>query len=387
MPFVRNHHSENRLSFTSSLRYKLNSRNNFSAGFILDRYDINYIDSVNHPVYDKFISSLDIQGHMGMIRGYAQWKHSFSNTLAAYAGIHTQFFTLNNEVTVEPRISLNWRMSSRSSLNIGYGLHSQVQPKSVYFFQSYDSIPDSYHTTNEELGMTKSHHLVMGYQHALGQNFRIKAETYYQHLFNVPVSEELPEFSLLNAGDFFGIMADENMINKGTGRNYGVELTIEKFLSKGYYMLFTTSLFDSKYTGYDGIERNTAFNGNYVFNLLGGYERKIGKNKVLTFDLKGVYAGGRRYIPIDVDESMAQGYEVRDWERAYENRYNDYFRTDLRIGLKVNGKRCSQEWAVDLQNITGYQSIFMEGIDLETGETYEVYQQGFYPMFLYRIQF
>jgi hypothetical protein len=111
------------------------------------------------------------------------------------------------------------------------------------------------------------------------------------------------------------------------------------------------------------------------------------KKTYLTVDIKGVLAGGRRYVPIDVEASMEKGVEVRDWSRAYEDRYDDYFRTDLRIGLKLNHRRFSQEWAIDLQNLTGFQSVFMEGLDLDTGETYKVYQQGFYPMFLYRIQF
>ena len=113
----------------------------------------------------------------------------------------------------------------------------------------------------------------------------------------------------MNAGDFFAIAPEENLVNEGTGYNYGLELTVEKFLSKGYYFLFTSSLFDSKYTGGDGITRNTAFNGNYVFNLLAGYEKKIGKKAYLTLDLKGVWAGGRRYVPIDVDASIEGGLE------------------------------------------------------------------------------
>jgi len=177
------------------------------------------------------------------------------------------------------------------------------------------------------------------------------------------------------------------MKNEGTGYNYGLELTLEKFLGRGYYMLFTSSLFDSKYEGADGIERNTAFNGNYVFNLLGGYERKLGKKTFLTIDLKVAWAGGRRYIPIDLESSKEEGYGVFDWSRAYEDKFDDYFRTDLRIGIKLNGKKYSQEWAVDLQNITGYQSIFMELYDAEEEELYKIYQQGFYPMILWRIRF
>jgi len=170
----------------------------------------------------------------------------------------------------------------------------------------------------------------------LGRNFRVKAETYYQYLFNIPVSDSFEEYSLINSGDYFGVGVADSMENKGTGYNYGIELTVEKFLSKGYYVLFTSSLLDSKYRGADGILRNTAFNGNYVFNLLAGYERRIGKKTYVTADLKGVWAGGRRFVPIDLEESLEQDMDVRDWSRAYEERYDDCFRTDLRLGVKLN---------------------------------------------------
>ena len=386
-PFVRNYGRENKLSFSTQFRHKVNARNNYSMGLVLDYYAIDYTDSINHPDYGHFITTTDILGNLGMGRLYAQWQHTFGYSMIGYAGIHLQYFGLNREVSLEPRLAMTWQPWKRGTFSIGYGLHSQIQPKSVYFYQTYDEENNTYFTTNDELGYTKSHHLVLGYNHLFTDDFRMKLETYYQHLYRVPVSPSEGEYSLINSGDFFGIPVLDSLENKGTGENYGLELTVEKFLSKGFYVLFTTSLFDSKYRGSDGILRNTAFNGNYVFNLLGGYERKLGKKTYLTVDVKGVLAGGRRYIPIDVEASLEQGIEVRDWSRAYEDRYDDYFRTDLRIGIKRNNRRFSQEWAIDLQNLTGYQSIFMEGIDVKTGEIYQVYQQGFYPMFLYRIQF
>ncbi len=386
-PYVRQNRAENKFSVSTQLRHKVNAANHYSMGIILDHYNINYIDSVNKPEYDKFITFTDISETMWLARAYAQWKHTFNNQLTGYAGIHTQYFGLNQEFSWEPRVSLAWKAGSKNTFNLGYGLHSQIQPKSVYFLETYDEINDTYFRTNEGVGFTKSHHFVLGFDHSFSNNFRIKSETYYQHLFNIPVSNSFGEFSMANAGDFFARSNVDSLENNGTGNNYGIELTVEKFLSSGYYVLFTTSLFDSKYKGGDGITRNTAFNGNYVFNLLGGYEKKIGKKTYLTVDIKGVLAGGRRYVPIDVDESMEQGVEVRDWSRAYQDRYDDYFRIDLRFGFKLNSKRFSQEWAVDLQNLTGYQSLFMEGIDVETGEIYQVYQQGFIPMFLYRIHF
>ena len=386
-PFVRQHHEEDKVSFSTQLTHKISSRDNYSIGLIADLYQIDYTDSINHPDYGKFITMLDAAGSLGLLRGYAQWQHAFSNRLTGYAGVHSQYFNLNGQFVAEPRLALNWEVFNRGTVSAGYGLHSQLQPRTVYFFQTYDEPTDTYTQHNEGLGFTRSHHLVAGYNQMVGDAFRIKAETYYQHLFDIPVSRDMEEFSLINTGDFFNIPATDDLENSGTGTNYGLELTVEKFLSKGYYFLFTTSLFNSTYVGSDGVRRNTSFNGNYVYNLLAGYERKVGKNLLLTIDIKGVLAGGRRYIPIDLEESLEQGKEVRDWTRAYEERYGDYFRTDLRLGLKVNGKKYSQEWGIDFQNLTGYQSLYMEGVDFDKEEVYETYQQGFYPMFLYRIQF
>jgi hypothetical protein len=212
-------------------------------------------------------------------------------------------------------------------------------------------------------------------------------EAYYQNLYNVPVKESFPEFSMLNAGDQFGLPREDSLINEGRGENYGLEITLEKFLDKGYYFLFTASLFESKYRGYDGIWRNTAFNGNYVFNLLGGYEFRLGEKTMFTIDLKTVLAGGKRYLPVDLEESIARQTDVRDWENAYEDKYDPYFRTDVRLGIKLNGRRVSQEWGIDMQNVSNYQSVFLEGFDNQKKETYKIYQQGFVPMFLYRLQF
>ncbi|MFC2112426.1 carboxypeptidase-like regulatory domain-containing protein [Bacteroidota bacterium] len=387
IPFLRSWQKESKLSFSTQFKQKIDARNNYSFGLIADQFNIDYIDSLNHPVYGDFITRANVRGDMMMLRAYGQYQHKFGEKFTGYIGLHTQYFGLNNEVALEPRAGLKWQFLPNQSFNLGFGVHSQIQPKVVYYAETYDSVSGSYHRTNEDLGYTRSNHYVLGYDRMMNDNFRIRLETYYQHLYKIPVKESFPEFSMVNAGDFFAIPMEDSLENKGTGRNYGIELTVEKFLSNGYYFLFTASVFDSKYKGGDGVMRNTAFNGNYVFNLLGGYERKLGENLLLTLDLKTVLAGGRRYVPIDLEKSIQEGNEERDWNQAYEKKYDDYFRTDFRIGLKVNGKRASQEWAIDLQNITGFQSVFMEGYDAAKMEIYTVYQQGFIPMFLYRIQF
>jgi len=386
-PYVRQNQVENKMSATSKLTYKLNTKNSFNVGFIADYFYIDYVDSILDKDYNRFVTGNDIQANLSLFQTYAQWQHKFNNEVTAYGGLHVQYFNLNSEVAVEPRLGLQWQVNPKHSLNFGYGKHSQTQVKPLYFQTTYVPETNETFTTNEDLKFTKSNHFVLGHNYLITEHFRLKSEIYYQNLYNVPVKESFPEYSTLNTGDSFGGGREDSLVNKGTGTNYGLEFTLEKFLFKGYYVLFTTSLFESKYKGFDGIERNTAFNGNYVFNLLAGYEYKFSEKYMLTFDVRTVWAGGKRYVPVDVQASQADGTTVYDWSKAYDEKYDDYFRTDLRIGFKHNAKKFSQEWGVDLQNVTNYQSIFMQAYDNNAGEMYTVYQQGFTPMMLYRINF
>ena len=148
--------------------------------------------------------------------------------------------------------------------------------------------------------MNKSWQTVVGYNQKLGTGMHLKTEVYYQSLFNIPVIPDIPQESILNMGDDFYNQWNYVFVNEGTGRNYGVEITFEKIFDKNYYYLLTTSSFDSKYEGYDKIERNTKFAGNYAFNALFGYELKIGSKNLLSVNTKLAYVGGKRFVPVKV---------------------------------------------------------------------------------------
>jgi hypothetical protein len=217
---------------------------------------------------------------------------------------------------------------------------------------------------------------------------RLKTELYYQYLYDVPIDEFSSPYSMLNQGSDFGFANRINLNNGGEARNYGVEVTLEKFFSKGYYFLTTTSVFDSKYTGSDGVERNTAFNSNYVVNALGGKEFKLGDNGLsLSLDTKVNVAGGRRYTPIDLEESRKRGEEYRDPSLAFSEQFDPYFRWDFKITLRQNKEKFSQQFSIDLQNVTANKNIFAYGYNNRSGNVGTIYQRGFFPDVLYRIYF
>jgi hypothetical protein len=229
---------------------------------------------------------------------------------------------------------------------------------------------------------------VLTYDWNLSETLRLKAEAYYQELSNVPVERNASSFSAINTGVSFGPSDKVNLINRGTGKNYGVELTLERFFSKGYYFLFTTSLFDSKYKGSDNIERNTAYNTQYVVNALGGKEFRVGRNKnFLSLNLKVTTIGGRYLTPLNFAASQAQGQAVYNETLALSEKQQPYFRTDFRVAYRKEYKRSTLEFSLDLQNVTGNQNIFTQTYNPRTNSIANQYQQGFFPVPFVRYTF
>lgn len=380
--------SEVKYTLSSKFSKRFNSKNYLNSGFILDYYDVGYIGREYLNDKDLYRKYLDNTGSMSFTRAFAEWKHRFNDELQMTSGLNSSYLFMNESFALEPRLSMKYEFVPGKSFRLGAGMHSQMQMRAVYFTQSLaDTLNMTYEQTNHNLDLTRSVHLVAGYEQLLGENHRLKSEVYYQYLYDAPVAPQRPEYSLLNQGGGYSFLAYSNMINSGKGKNMGVELTLEKFLTDGFYYLFTASIFDSKYQGYDEVWRNSAFNNNYIFNVLTGYEWKTGNRSLLAVDMKVVYAGGTRQMPIDVETSTIENAERYDWENAFNERLEDYFRINARISFRLNGNNLNQEWALDLQNLTNHQNVFTQSWDKETNQIDTSYQMGFMPMMTYKIYF
>jgi CarboxypepD_reg-like domain len=376
--------SEVKASFTTHLNSKINSRNIFNFGLKADRYFVNFKDS--SITNGQYKVDTDVSEAFDLFQVYAQYKHKFSDKTEIYSGLHSQYLDLNNSWSIEPRLGFNWNLNDKNSVKIGYGLHSQTQLRILYFTQTQLADGSSIYT-NKNLDFSKSHQIIAGYDHLFSDNLRLKLEVYYQNLFDIPVKENLPEYSILNYGAEYFIERIDSLSNDGTGENYGLELTLERFLQNNFYFLITASLYESTYKGYDRVKRNTAFNGNFAINALGGYEIPIRKTKAISIGLRTTYAGGRPYVPYDVNATINQQAEVLDWDNAYDIQQDNYFRINLRIGFKRNKPKFNVELAMDLQYRTNYTSVYEYRIDPLTGEIYHNYEMALYPMASYRIQF
>ncbi|MEM8939211.1 MAG: TonB-dependent receptor [Bacteroidota bacterium] len=391
---------ETRYTLTSTLNSKLSSRWALRAGFLNEMYDmdlynedrddrVNIPDTNNDSVPDYFFVSRDFQERYNLAQTYAQAEYKFSNEFSTTFGIHSQYHGFTKDFIAEPRVAVSWQQSPVQRWSFAYGLHGQSIPAPILFYRE-EVAPEVSVQTNDELEFMKAHHFVLGMDRNLGPDWRLKAEAYYQNLFDIPVEQNPSSYSIINEGAEFEFDERGSLVNDGTGLNYGVEITLEKFFSKNYYLLATTSLFESKYEGSDGISRNTAFNSNYVLNILFGKEWKFGPSaqNAWTFDTKFTTSGGRPFTPIDLTATRNNaGREVLQEDIAFSERYGRYLRWDVKFGVRLNRRKVSHQFFVDFQNVTNRENEFVRRYNEVTDEINQVDQIGFFPDILYRIQF
>lgn len=143
---------------------------------------------------------------------------------------------------MDPRVSVKYFLSPQQNLSISTGLYTKPDHLSTYFIERRQ-ISGAITRPNLDLKMLKAFHLVAAYDLRFKEDHRLKMEAYYQSLFDIPVGTNMNTvFSVLNTSTLFGIiflndMDGTRLVSAGKGKNYGVELTLEKFFSSGYYYL------------------------------------------------------------------------------------------------------------------------------------------------------
>lgn len=374
---------------TSTLDHRFGDGNLLRAGYSADFIGFNYYQESRKSPTAPLLEQVNVKGHTQTLQAFAQWQGHPSERLVFNIGLHYLELMYNHSRALEPRASLRWDLGGKSNISLGYGLHSQIQALGVYFAEDTNANGATYHP-NSGLGLTRAQHFVLSYSYRLNRTLNLRTELYYQYLFNVPVNaNDTNTFSTLNiqSSDYI----TDPLVNKGKGRNYGIEITLEKFLDDDLYYMLNGSFYQSKYKALDGVERNTRFNGNYLFNFVAGkdfvYSHHADRSKTFGINIKTICAGGYRTTPIDIAQSELQGTTEYVQQQAYTLQNTPYFRADLRLSLKKDYKHLTTILSLDIQNLTNHKNIFDQSYDIVKKQIVTDYQTGLIPVLNYKIEF
>lgn len=372
-----------KITFSSVLNSKLSARSNLRSGIYLNQLYYNLRENGYDEENNQMETYINAKGSTQSIQAFSQLNFRATERLTFNVGVHYLQLLLNNSNSIEPRLSASYELDEKQRLSLGYGLHSQIQPLGTYFAEFEEN--GQIFKPNENLGLSKSHHFVMGYDRQLNPFLRMKIEGYYQHLFNIPIKPGVEEtYSIINQQ--WSFMTDL-LVNEGLGKNYGAEFTLEQFTHKNLYFLFSTSFYNSLYKTEENIWRNTRYNGNANVSFTAGKEYDLKKNRVLGFNIRSIYGGGLRTTQVDLEESIAENETVLIDELAFEEQNPAYFRTDLRVSLKWNRLKSTSTLALDIQNVTNRKNTYGSYFEPFTGEIETAYQTPLIPLLSYRIEF
>ena len=314
------------------------------------------------------------------------WKPA--DNLSINLGLSGSYFLLSKDLSVEPRASVKWEPGDRHSLSLGYGLHSMIEKLDAYFFRNADGT-----MANKDLGFSKAHHLLGTYMYKFTDNLNLRVNAYYQYGFDTPVGINGSTFCTVNR--MFNYI-EEPLVNEGNTRNYGADITLEQFMSRGFYGQVNGSLFKSEYRGLDKKWRNQLHDRGYMVKILGGKEWMLGKRKqnMLNVSVKYTMQGGLRHTPIDVDAMRANvaagiinAQPIYKEDEAMTLQFDPSSILDLTVSYKINCKKVSHTIAFEGVNILQYQTPYAVHYDLGTGELRTDKSGISLPNVYYRIDF
>lgn len=367
------------LIFTSAVNHKFSACHTHKTGITFTQTGYNM--NLDHAEYKRqaIENIVKANGTALLISAYTSSFINIGERMALTIGLNGQLSTLNNQKTLEPRIGLKWLATAKSSLAIGYGLYSRMEKPDVYFVKDENG-----KFPNNNLDFTKSHHFMLSFVSHLSENINFKAEPYFQYLYNVPVTPG-GSGSILNRKDFY---LTETLVNKGKGRNYGIDLTLEKFLTRGLYYMVTASFFDSQYRTADGQWYNTRFNRGFIVNGLAGKEWMLGRD-MLGINLRATVMGSQRYTPADETATLAHpGKEVQyDESRMYSRQFSPLFLASFSASYKMNRKRISHEFAVKGVNATNQEEYTGHKYNLRTNRVEPFMRTNSLFNVTYRLEF
>ncbi len=351
------------IKFGAEYRYKFFNFNEkrFSASDDGNYYTLNANDNTNQ------------------IFAFTDWNYRITRDLSTTLGLASNYLQVSNKAYFDPRISIKYNLNDNNSINLGFGIFHQSLPLTIYYQSEF----------NKKLESMRSIHYVLGYNWLINEDMIFKFETYYKDISNVPVDfKKLSSFSLLNSGANFGrVFASDSLVSDGIGRSYGAELTFIKHFTNHYYITSTLSFVRQQYKGSDGIWRWGAFDNQFIFNILAGYEWVISPSFAIEFACRYTIAGGSPYTPIDIAKSNQFSETYYLDEQAFSLRNPNYQRMDIKIDFRDNYKSFSIISYISFENVLNHQNVLMRIWDNKNQQEKVIYQLGLFPIGGIRIEF
>lgn len=301
-----------------------------------------------------------------------QWRARWNLQL----GFRKSYYSLNESLSVDPRLSTTYHMDRHRRLSFGISRLSSSEHFSLY--QS--------HPANSKLKNSQAWQSTLSYHQLLLEKMELSVELYGQQLRNIPLraDDSLGLSSLLNAKEH---RFSSPYTNGSEGRSFGLEISLERSMTYGYYWQMSASFNRSEFKKTQDIYYQVSrFSTAYAFSFTAGKEWEWHKGHI-GLNLRGQFHANINYIPLNLAESNVQGRAVYQKSQGYSGSYPDYFRLDLGLSYQVDFRSWSWEIRLDLQNFSNHQNVLSHYYHPEERKTAYHFQNGILPVLAFSVVF
>lgn len=385
LPYLKGKNSQNNLIVSVQHKRKISSRYTMQNGVEYRQMSFKACDDYVHRIGDpEMYHVYDAEGNTTLARAYTNHKVALSQKFSTVAGINVMYFGVNGQTLVEPRVSLQYQATPSTTLSAAYAMNSRKESIGAYFVLADNGATQA----NKDLGLTRSHHVSLTFAQRLGDNAILKIEPYYQWLFDVPV-EAGTTYSVINERNF---LQNKVLTNDGLGRNYGIDLTLERYLKNGFYGMFTGTVFRSEYRDAQHEWHHTLYDLGYITNALGGKEWMVGQNKKNVFGINGrlTVMGGGRYTPevdgVTFDDVLNDPYweMPRQEDKPFEKKMDTNVGFAFSMKYTINKERLAHHFILEYLNVKSFEG---RGFNRRTNKIVDYYTSLTFPNIAYRIEF
>lgn len=276
----------------------------------------------------------------------------------------------------QPRFNFTRKVAQNQVFSVALGAYSQVSPLWLISTRSITS-----------------QKFELGYRIIIAPNWQLNAAAYRQWLGNVPYFTNA-SLSQLNSSEYSSTL-DLSNVRYTHGQNDGVEISLEKTVSDGWFLLNSLSFIDSRYTrsGSNAPEewRSTRWDIGHIMSTTVGKEwqreKSPGRERTIGLNARTVWSGGLREADIAIQSGQPfNTLNITDPD-GYSRQARDYFRLDFRVYWRKNlGERRTSTFSLDLQNVTGQQNLSHRFFNGYTNQLENKYQLGTIPNFTWRLE-
>jgi hypothetical protein len=281
-------------------------------------------------------------------------KKVWNERLSLTGGIRTDmnsFTTTGNDPlnALSPRAAASFAINEKWNMNGSIGRYAKLPVYTVLGFKQDGN------SVNRNSDYILCDHLVYGFEFLPKNSLRITAEGFYKQYSNYPVSISTG-VSLANLGSAYGAIGNEAVTSIGEGRAYGFELFLQQKFTKSYFLTASYTFFKSEFTGANGKYAPSAWDNRHLLSVIFGKKFKNGYELGVKYRL----AGGAPYTPYDTTASrlnyVTTGTGTFDYAQINSQRLPIFNQLDIRIDKKINFKKSSLDFFLDIQNVTNAKS-------------------------------